>query len=133
MSSEDLSSRRALVDTYDLSDVVPVEGVGSVDPGTNVLVSGGPMLGTERLALELLAAGADDHAIAVTPDTDSSRLRDEFESVAGRLDPLCVVDCTGASGSGSFDDNVELREADEVGREARVLGHHESPRSWRPL
>ena len=228
MSSEDLSSRRALVDAYELSDVVPVEGVGSVDPGTNVLVSGGPMLGTERLALELLAAGADDHAIAVTPDTDSSRIRDDFESVAGRLDPLRVVDCTGASGSGSFDDTddvkyvtspgdltgigmgvvkctreidesveaglrlgmlslstllrysdpdrvfnflhtvtgrvsaadylgiatldpgahdpqdvntlssqfdvvIELREADDVGREARVVGHHESPRTWQPL
>ena len=228
MSSEDPSSRRVHVDAYDLSDVLPVEGVGSVDPGTNVLVSGGPMLGTERLALELLAVDADDKAIAVTPDTAGSRLRDDFASVAGEPDPLRVVDCTGASGSGSFDDTddvkyvtspgdltgigmgivkctrdmgesvddglrlgvlslstllrysdpdrvfnflhtvtgrvsaadylgiatldpgahdpqdvntlssqfdvvVELREADDVGREARVVGHHESPRTWQPL
>ena len=228
MSSEDLSSRRVQVDAYDLDDILPVEGLAAVDPGTNMLISGGRMLGKDRLALELLAAGADDQAIAVTPDTAGSRLRDDFASVAGRLDPLRVVDCTGASGSGSFDDTddvkyvtspgdltgigmgivkctrdlgesvddglrlsvlslstllrysdpdrvfnflhtvtgrvsaadylgiatldpgahdpqdvntltsqfdvvVELREADEVGREARVLGHHESPRSWQPL
>jgi hypothetical protein len=227
MSSEDLSSRRVHTEAYDLDDVLPVEGLAAVDPGTNVLISGGRMLGKDRLALELLAAGADDQAIAVTPDTAGSRLRDDFASVAGRLDPLRVVDCTGASGSGSFDDTddvkyvtspgdltgigmgivkctrdmgesvdglrlavlslstllrysdpdrvfnflhtvtgrvsaadylgiatldpgahdpqdvntlssqfdvvVELREADDVGREARVLGHHESPRTWQPL
>ncbi|PSP66576.1 hypothetical protein BRC85_09545 [Halobacteriales archaeon QS_1_69_70] len=228
MSSEDLSSRRVQVEDYDLDDVLPVEGLAAIDPGTNVLISGGRMLGKDRLALELLAAGADDQAIAVTPDTAGSRLREDFASVAGRLDPLRVVDCTGASDSGSFDDTddvkyvtspgdltgigmgivkctremgesvddglrlavlslstllrysdpdrvfnflhtvtgrvsaadylgiatldpgahdpqdvntltsqfdvvVELREADEVGREARVLGHHESPRTWQPL
>ena len=52
MSSEDLSSRRVHTDAYDLDDVLPVEGVASVDPGTNVLVSGARMLGKERLALE---------------------------------------------------------------------------------
>ncbi|PSP49766.1 hypothetical protein BRC75_02735 [Halobacteriales archaeon QH_7_69_31] len=228
MSSEDRSSRRVQVDNYDLDDVLPVEGLAAIDPGTNVLISGGRMLGKDRLALELLAAGTDDQAIAVTPDTAGSRLREDFASVAGQLDPLRVVDCTGASGSGSFDDTddvkyvtspgdltgigmgivkctremgesvddglrlavlslstllqysdpdrvfnflhtvtgrvsaadylgiatldpgahdpkdvntltsqfdvvVELREADEVGREARVLGHHESPRTWQPL
>ena len=227
MSSEDLSSRRVRTDAYDLGEVVPVEGFASVDPGTNVLISGGQMLGKERLALELLAAGSEEEAIAVTPDTAGGRLRDSFESVAGRLDRLRVVDCTGASSKGSFDDTddmkyvaspgdltgigmgivkctrdmgesidglrlavlslstllrysgpdrvfnflhtvtgrvsaadylgiatldpsahdpqdvntlssqfdvvVELREADDVGREARVVGHHESPRSWQPL
>ena len=228
MSSEDRSSRRVHTDAYDLDDVLPVEGLDAVDPGTNVLISGGRMLGKDRLALEVLAAGADDQAIAVTPDTAGSRLRDDFASVAGRVDPLCVVDCTGASGSGSFDDTdevkyvpspgdlngigmgvvkctrdmgqsvddglrlavlslstilrysdpdrgfnflhtvtgrvsaadylgvatldpdahdpqdvntltsqfdvvVELREADDVGREARIVGHHESPRTWQPL
>ena len=227
MSSEDLSSRRVRTDAYDLGEVVPIEGFASVDPGTNVLISGGRMLGKERLALELLAAGSEEEAIAVTPDTAGGRLRDIFESVAGGLDRLRVVDCTGASSKGSFDDTddmkyvaspgdltgigmgivkctrdmdesvdglrlgvlslstllrysdpdrvfnflhtvtgrvsaadylgiatldpdahdpqdvntlssqfdivVELREADDVGREARVVGHHESPRTWQPL
>ena len=227
MSSEDLSSRRVRTDAYDLGEIVPVEGFASVDPGTNVLISGGRMLGKERLALELLAVGSEEEAIAVTPDTAGGRLRDSFESVAGGLDRLRVVDCTGASSKGSFDDTddmkyvaspgdltgigmgivkctrdmdesvdglrmavlslstllrysdpdrvfnflhtvtgrvsaadylgiatldpdahdpqdvntlssqfdvvVELREADEVGREVRVVGHHESPRTWRTL
>ena len=227
MSSEDLSSRRVRTDAYDLGEVVPVEGFGSISPGTNVLISGGQMLGKERLALELLAAGSEEEeAIAVTPDTADGRLRDSFESVAGGLDRLRVVDCTGASSKGSFDDTddmkyvtspgdltgigmgivkctrdmgesvnglriavlslstllrysdpdrvfnflhtitgrvsaadylgiatldpsahdpqdvsmlssqfdvvVELREADDV-REARVVGHHESPRTWKTL
>jgi hypothetical protein len=228
MSSEDLSSRRVRTDAYDLGEVAPVEGFASVDPGTNVLISGGRMLGKERLALELLAAGSEEEeAIAVTPDTAGGRLRDSFESVAGGLDRLRVVDCTGASSKGSFDDTddmkyvaspgdltgigmgivkctrdmgesvdglrlavfslstllrysdpdrvfnflhtvtgrvsaadylgiatldpgahdpqdvntlssqfdvvVELREADDDGREARVVGHHESPRTWKAL
>ena len=227
MSSEDLSSRRVRTDAYDLDEVVPIEGFASVDPGTNVLISGGRMLGKERLALELLAAGSEEEAIAVTPDTAGGRLRDSFESVAGGLDRLRVVDCTGASSKGSFDDTddmkyvaspgdltgigmgivkctrdmgesvdglrlavfslstllrysdpdrvfnflhtvtgrvsaadylgiatldpgahdpqdvntlssqfdvvVELREADDVDREARVVGHHESPRTWKAL
>ena len=227
MSSEDLSSRRVRTDAYDLGEIVPVEGFASVDPGTNVLISGGQMLGKERLALELLAAGSEEEAIAVTSDTAGGRLRDSFESVAGGLDRLRVVDCTGASSKGSFDDTddmkyvaspgdltgigmgivkctrdmgesvdglrlavlslstllrysdpdrvfnflhtvtgrvsaadylgiatldpgahdpqdvntlssqfdvvVELREADDVDREARVVGHHESPRTWKAL
>ena len=227
MSSEDLSSRRVRTDAYDLGEVVPIEGFASVDPGTNVLISGGRMLGKERLALELLAAGSEEEAIAVTPDTAGGRLRNSFESVAGGLDRLRVVDCTGASSKGSFDDTddmkyvaspgdltgigmgivkctrdmgesvdglrlavlslstllrysgpdrvfnflhtvtgrvsaadylgiatldpgahdpqdvntlssqfdvvVELREADDDGREARVVGHHESPRTWKAL
>ena len=227
MSSEDLSSRRVRTDAYDLGEVVPVEGFASIDPGTNVLISGGRMLGKERLALELLAAGSEEEAIAVTPDTAGGRLRDSFESVPGGLDRLRVVDCTGASSKGSFDDTddmkyvgspgdltgigmgivkctrdmdesvdglrmavlslstllrysdpdrvfnflhtvtgrvsaadylgiatldpgahdpqdvntlssqfdvvVELREADDDGREARVVGHHESPRTWKAL
>ena len=192
-----------------------------------MLISGGRMLGKERLALELLAAGSEEEAIAVTPDTAGGRLRNSFESVAGGLDRLRVVDCTGASSKGSFDDTddmkyvaspgdltgigmgivkctrdmdesvdglrmavlslstllrysdpdrvfnflhtvtgrvsaadylgiatldpgahdpqdvntlssqfdvvVELREADDDGREARVVGHHESPRTWKAL
>ena len=227
MSPENLSSRRVRTDAYDLGEVVPVEGFASVDPGTNVLISGGRMLGKERLALELLAAGSEEEAIAVTPDTAGGRLRDSFESVAGGLERPRVVDCTGASSKGSFDDTddmkyvgspgdltgigmgivkctrdmsesvdglrlvvfslstllrysdpdrvfnflhtvtgrvsaadylgiatldpsahdpqdvntlssqfdvvVELREADDDGREARVVGHHESPRTWKAL
>ena len=229
MSSENLSSRRVRTDAYDLGEVVPVEGFGSVSPGTNVLISGGRMLGKERLALELLAAGSEEEeeAIAVTPDTAGGHLRDSFESVAGGPDRLRVVDCTGASSKGSFDDTddmkyvtspgdltgigmgivkctrdmdesvdglrmavlslstllrysdpdrvfnflhtvtgrvsaadylgiatldpgahdpqdvntlssqfdvvIELREADDDGREARVVGRHESPRTWKAL
>ena len=68
------------------------------------------MLGKERLALELLAAGSEEEeAIAVTPDTAGGRLRDSFESVAGGLDRLRVVDCTGASSKGSFDDADDMK------------------------
>ena len=35
--------------------------------------------------------------------------------------------------SSQFDVVVELREADDDGREARVVGHHESPRTWKAL
>ena len=35
--------------------------------------------------------------------------------------------------SSQFDVVIELREADDGGREVRVVGHHESPRTWQPL
>lgn len=104
-------SHRTGTASYDVGGIVPVEGFSSVDAGTNVLVSGPPMLGKQRLALELLAAGTpDEHAVAVTPDTDGERIRDRFGDVdGGTPDRLRIVDCTGATGQGSMDDSETVK------------------------
>lgn len=96
---------------YDLGDVVPVEGFDSVPPGTNLLVAGPPQTGKTRLALRLLARGtvAGEQAIAITPDLDDTRLRQRFEAVDGDPSRLCIVDCSGASSRGSFDDGEVVK------------------------
>ncbi|QLD90153.1 hypothetical protein HWV07_14365 [Natronomonas salina] len=111
MSSGRFQSRQTEANTYDLGDALPVEGLSSLDAGTNVLVSGPPMLGKQQLVLELLAAGTDDeHALAITPDTNGDRLRRQFENATGRdADRLRIVDCTGATGKGSMDDSETIK------------------------
>lgn len=93
------------VDAYHVGEAVPVSGFDAVPAGTNVLVSGGPMLGKRRIALEMLAAGAPpEHAIAVSPDTDARRLHRAYDDVPGsERERLHVVDCTGTAGSGSVE------------------------------
>jgi KaiC/GvpD/RAD55 family RecA-like ATPase len=104
-------SRRTETDTYDLGDAVPIDGFETVPAGTNVLVTGPPMVGKQDVVLELLSAGRRaEHAIAVTPDTDGDRLRRRFGDVTGSdPDRLRVVDCTGATGKGSMDDTETVK------------------------
>lgn len=88
---------------YDLGDVVPET---TVDPGTNVLVAGPPLTGKRRLALELLAVGADDGegAIVVTTKDSARRIVAEYGDLVGDVEAanLGVVDAVtrqqGASG-----------------------------------
>ncbi|QLD86084.1 hypothetical protein HWV23_10210 [Natronomonas halophila] len=111
MSSDGFQGAVARADSYHVGDVVPVSGFDTVSAGTNVLISGPPMLGKRRLALELLAVGTpDEHAIAITPDTDGDRLRSTYEGLPdGDPDRLHVVDCTGATGKGSMDDTEAIK------------------------
>lgn len=111
MSSDGLQGAVTDTDTYHIGDTVPVSGFDTVPAGTNILISGPPMLGKRRLALELLAGGTGTgHAIAVTPDTDGDRLRTAYGEVPnGGAERLHVVDCTGATGKGSMDDTEAIK------------------------
>lgn len=103
MEADSTQVVRPETETYSLGDTVPVPGFDSVPPGTNVLIAGSSMLGKQRLALGLLAAGTPvEHAIVVSPDTDAKRLHRAYENVpGGDLARLHVVDCTGTGGSQS--------------------------------
>jgi KaiC/GvpD/RAD55 family RecA-like ATPase len=111
MSSDGFQGAVAKADSYHVGDVVPVSGFDTVSAGTNVLISGPPMLGKRRLALELLATGASrEHAIAITPDTDGDRLRTTYEGLPnGNAERFHVIDCTGATGKGSMDDTEAIK------------------------
>ncbi|WP_302081274.1 RAD55 family ATPase [Salinibaculum rarum] len=73
-----------------------LDGV-SVDPGTNILVSGPPLTGKRRLAMDILAHGVTDGdgAVIVTTRDSSDRVISDFQSHID--DPsdadLGVVDC----------------------------------------
>ena len=69
----------------------------SVDPGTNILISGPPLTGKRRLAMDILAHGAanGEGSVIVTTRDSSDRVLADFRSRL--LDPdgadLGVVDC----------------------------------------
>ena len=69
----------------------------SVDPGTNILISGPPLTGKRRLAMDILAHGADngEGSVIVTTRDSSDRVIADFQSRL--VDPdnadLGVVDC----------------------------------------
>lgn len=111
MNSDGFQGAVTNADTYHIGNTVPVSGFDTVAAGTNVLISGPPMLGKQHLALELLADGPQSgHAIAVTPDTDGERLRRDYEGVPNAdLEEFHVVDCTGATGKAAMDDTEAIK------------------------
>jgi len=90
---------------YDLGDVLPDV---SFDPGSNVLVSGPPLTGKRRIALEILAAGSKkgEGVIVVTTKDDAEKMLSQYgEIVGGGEIPVGIVDCvTQQRGVESVDD-----------------------------
>jgi KaiC/GvpD/RAD55 family RecA-like ATPase len=78
-------------------DFGPDFGGASLAPGTNVLVSGPPLTGKRRLALEILAHGSDrgEGAIVVTTRDSADRVLGDYEHLVA--DPeavdIGIVDC----------------------------------------
>ena len=69
----------------------------SIDPGTNILVSGPPLSGKRRLAFEALAHGANDGegAVIVTTRDSSDRVLTDFQALLDAPDDshVGIVDC----------------------------------------
>jgi len=69
----------------------------SVAPGTNILVSGPPLSGKRRLAMEALAHGANrgDGSVVITTRDSSDRVLSDFRSLLDQPDSatIGVVDC----------------------------------------
>jgi KaiC/GvpD/RAD55 family RecA-like ATPase len=78
---------------YELDPVI--EGA-TVDPGTNVLVSGPPLTGKRKLGMELLAKGANngEGSVIVTTRDSADRVVADYRSLLDRPDetPFGVVD-----------------------------------------
>jgi len=82
---------------YDFADVLGVEVVSSVPPGSSILVSGPPMTGKEALVLDILGDGVRDGegAVAVTTGDGAGDWIDAIESRAAGVKghQLGVIDC----------------------------------------
>ena len=76
---------------YDLSPVLDA----TVDPGTNLLISGPPLTGKRTLALDILANGTKngEGAIVVTTKDSANRVLEDYASRTSYEDkPVAVVD-----------------------------------------
>ncbi len=69
----------------------------SVDPGTNILIAGPPLTGKRRLAMDILAHGADqgEGSVIVTTRDSSDRVLTDFRARVAAPDDvhLGIVDC----------------------------------------
>lgn len=103
---------RTGLDTYDLSAVLPDGRLGSVPSGSNVLVTGPPMVGKDRLVLSTLGDGQrrGQPALVVTSDKNAKNLLTQYEQVVDSVDSktLYVVDCSG-TGGGSLEETENVK------------------------
>lgn len=89
----------ASAEEYDLGETVPVEGITAVPSGTNVLVAGPAMLGTDRIALDVLEYGLQcgEHGVVVTPDDPANRVRSRLDAPADGP-TVQFIDCSAVGG-----------------------------------
>jgi len=93
---------------YDLSPSLPTDHQVSVPPGTSLLISGPPMVGKARIAMDLLVDGYrhDEGALVITTGDRAETVRDRFASRIEGFEQsrLGIVDCrSGESGAANED------------------------------
>lgn len=103
-------------ETYEIGDAIPVDGLDAVPAGTNLLIEGPPMTGKRQIAVAILARGIErgENAVVITPDDSGERLRSRHD-VLDDDDRVHFVDCSGASGKGSFDDTGRIKHVSSPG------------------
>ena len=94
---------------YDLAPYLETE----VDPGTNLLLTGPPLTGKRKLAMDVLADGTanGDGAIIVTTKDGADRvLKDYAKRTPYEGKPVAVVDCvTRQQGVGDVRDDERIK------------------------
>ncbi|MCU4926714.1 recombinase RecA [Halobacteria archaeon AArc-dxtr1] len=96
---------------YDFADVVPD---ATVNPGTNVLVSGPPLTGKREIAFDVLASGASngEGAVAVTTKDDAQTVLSKLGTRTDSDQNVGVVDCvTKQRGIGTTEDDPRIKYA----------------------
>ncbi|MFB6113691.1 MAG: RAD55 family ATPase [Halodesulfurarchaeum sp.] len=96
--------------SYELDDTLPPDVRATVDPGTNILVSGPSMSGKRNLLLRSLEAGSSrgDGAVVVTTSDAAPEVIEDYEAIGGDTRTFFrVIDCVGSQGqTQSFEDVV---------------------------
>ncbi|MFB6305156.1 MAG: RAD55 family ATPase [Haloferacaceae archaeon] len=97
--------------TYELGVDLPSGAPPRVQRGTNLLVTGPPMVGKQRLALELLAAGQrrGEGGLLVTTETPNARVAEAYAGLADDAGPpLRIVDAVGEGGGREVNDRYAV-------------------------
>ncbi|MDR5657077.1 MAG: RAD55 family ATPase [Halobacteriota archaeon] len=96
--------------SYQLGDTVPAPLADSVDPGTNILVSGPAMSGKRALMLEILGHGArqGDGSVVVTANDGGAQIYREYREIAPADEAYVrIIDSIGSTGNGDLEGIVE--------------------------
>lgn len=96
---------------YTLDSTLPLDELQTLAPGTNLLIEGPAQTNKHQLATKMLAAGTarGEHTVIISPDMSADRLSRSVDSMDADTDYLYIVDCTGATGKGSFDDEERVK------------------------
>jgi len=88
---------------YDVTSILPDEVDAGLQPGTNLLIAGPPMIGKHRLALALLANGLDDGdgLLCISTNDSATALVDALSQHAPSFEreQLGIVSCVGKESS----------------------------------
>lgn len=102
---------RSAVTMYDLSSLD--ERVDAIPAGSNLLIAGPSMTGKNDLALAALAERHqhDQPIVIVSSDKSADRLLSQVEAVGvpASAEDIYVVDCSGTSGRGSFEESANVK------------------------
>jgi KaiC/GvpD/RAD55 family RecA-like ATPase len=95
----------------------------SVDPGTNLFVSGSPLSGVRRLAFETLAHGAraDEAVLVITTRYSARRVLSDLDALVDTDDvTLGIVDCVTRRQNRAFDDDRRVKYVTSPGALTRI-------------
>ena len=97
-------------DAYDVSGLLPGDGLEELPAGTNIAIVGPPMTGKREFALQLLASGyrTDEGILCITTDSAES-ICNELERYVDSLDRdrIGIVDTSGSDGRTLLDAMTE--------------------------
>lgn len=104
---------RAGLDAYDLSTLLPADRLAEIPAGTNLLITGPSMMGKQQLALTALQQQQQRglSVVMVTSDQNADQLSTQYETLDGtdNLEDIYVVDCSGTTGSRSFEETSNVK------------------------
>lgn len=117
MTSMGQAARTEVV-SYDVSALTNGR-VDELPAGSNLLISGPAMVGKDTLTLRSLAQRQrdDQHTVIVTSDKNAERVIQQIESLDIAVDPadFYVVDCSGTSGRGTFEETANVKYVNSPG------------------
>lgn len=97
---------------YDMSSF-PDDRVDELPSGSNLLIAGPSLMGKDDIVVETLTRRPrdDQPAVFVTSDQNAKQLLADVEAVTDSevLEHVYIVDCSGTSGRGSFDETTTVK------------------------
>ncbi|MFB6085765.1 MAG: RAD55 family ATPase [Halodesulfurarchaeum sp.] len=94
--------------SYELGDAVPAPLVDSVEPGTNILVSGPAMSGKRQLMFDVLSHGATrgEGSVIVTANDSGTQVYEQFGEHVPNDAYVRIVDSVGSDSPGDHDEII---------------------------